>query len=208
MTEAGVLPEFSGVAVHDHFKSYQTFTACEHAFCNVHHLRELNGAIEQDQAEWATAMKTLLLEIKNEVDTAKTIAQTELSPTQIEIFTSRYREIIREALASEANPPQTNTPSKRGSRKQSKTKNLLDRLNTFQTETLRFMIDFCVPFDNNQAERDIRMVKVKQKISGTFRSTFGANAFCRIRSYISTLKKQGQSVLQNLTLIFSQPMPV
>jgi transposase len=203
MEAAGILPNFEGTAVHDHWESYQAFDTCDHAFCNSHHVRELTRAIEQDDAEWAKALKHLLLEIKETVDTAKAQGHPHLSPEQIDLFNDRYRDIVDRALTPYLKEPSSNAPPKRGRKKQSQTKNLLDRFDTYQTETLRFMTDFRVPFDNNQAERDIRMIKVKQKISGTFRSENGTHYFCRIRGYISTLKKQGQNILEALTQIFT-----
>jgi len=203
MQAAEVLPEFQGVAVHDHWEAYQQFDQCDHAFCNVHHLRELQRAIEQDHAMWAEAMKTLLLHIKEHVDHAKAAGLSALLPQQIAQFQTQYREIVDRALQPYLTAPTTSSPPTRGRQKQSKTKNLLDRFERYQAETLRFMTDFRVPFDNNLAERDLRMIKVKQKISGTFRSSAGTRAFCRIRGFISTLKKQGRNVLEALTHTFS-----
>lgn len=199
MQAAQILPNFHGTAVHDHFQAYQGFDTCAHAFCNGHHLRELNRASEQDDAQWANEMKDLLLSIKKTVDAAKAEGHTQLPSKQMDEFNARYRGIVNRALEPYLTQPPSNAPPQRGRKPQSKTKNLLDRLDKYQTETLRFMTDFRVPFDNNQAERDIRMVKVKQKISGTFRSREGTQSFCRIRGFISTLKKQGQNILEALT---------
>ena len=174
---AGILPYFQGSAVHDHWESYQSFENCEHSFCNGHHLRELVRAIEQDDAQWAREMKRLLLDVKTTVDTAKDEGKLELSTSQIDDFNHQYRDIIDRGLQPYLTQPMANTPPKRGRKKQSKSKNLLDRLDKYQTETLRFMTDFRVPFDNNQAERDIRLTKVKQKISGSFRSANGTPHF-------------------------------
>lgn len=202
MQAAAVLPEFQGVAVHDHWEAYQQFDQCDHAFCNAHHLRELQRAIEQDQSAWAEEMKTLLLDIKEQVDQAKAAGQSALSSEQIAPAHGRYREIVEHALQPYRTAPLSPSPPTRGRQKQSKTKNLLDRFDRYQTETLRFMTDFRVPFDNNLAERDLRMLKVKQKISGTFRSPEGTRSFCRIRGFISTIKKQGKNVLEALTNTF------
>ena len=208
MQAAGILPHFQGTAVHDHWESYQSFENCEHAFCNGHHLRELVRAIEQDDAQWAREMKYLLLDIKTTVDTARDEGKLELSASQIDDFNRQYRDIVNQGLQLYLTEPRANAPPKRGRKKQSKAKNLLDRLDKYQTETLRFMTDFRVPFDNNQAERDIRMTKVKQKISGTFRSPSGTPYFCRIRGFISTLKKQGINALDALTHTFIPNPPV
>ena len=208
MQAQGILPDFQGTAVHDHWEPYQSFETCEHAFCNAHHLRELVGAIERDDAPWAKAMKRLLVDIKTTVDTAKDEGKLQLPAKTVIDFNRQYRQIVSQGLQPYLIEPKSNAPPKRGRKKQSKTKNLLDRFDKYQTQTLRFMTDFRVPFDNNQAERDIRMTKVKQKISGTFRSPNGTPHFCRIRGFISTLKKQGTNVLDALTHTFMPTPPV
>ncbi len=201
MTDQGVLPDFRGRAVHDHFRSYFTFRQCKHALCNAHHLRELQFITDQYQQEWAEKLSALLLEIKEAVAQAKAEQRTELSPEQIRDFESRYDAIIQQGLA--ANPPPPPPPvQKRGRRKQTPPKNLLDRLHKHKAETLAFMTDFNVPFDNNLAERDVRMIKVKQKVSGAFRTLEGAQIFCDIRSYISTARKQQVDVLDAITDAF------
>ena len=124
---------------------------------------------------------------------------TRLEPERVEEFERRYQRLVEAGLA--ANPPPERT-GKRGRPKQSKGKNLVDRLSKYRCEVLRFMHDFRVPFDNNQAERDLRMVKVRQKISGCFRTRRGAQMFCRIRGYISTMRKQGENVLAALESVF------
>jgi transposase len=198
MDDAGILPNYKGIAVHDHWEPYNSYENCAHAFCNGHHLRELTRAYEQDGASWAKEMKELLLEIKGEVDHAKSSGKKALESDNIESYHQYYQNILNEAL--KIYPPEGGEkgPPKRGKKKQSKSKNLLDRLIKYEKETLRFMEDFEVPFDNSLAERDIRMVKVKQKISGCFRSEEGAKYFCRIRGFISTAKKQGKNVMEHL----------
>ena len=174
MDAAGILPQFEKTAIHDHWESYQHYE-CDHGFCNAHHLRELTRAYQQEKALWAQEMSDLLVEIKEQVDQAKFKEQSALSPIQLDHFRQRYRDITQEALKLYPPPPQT---KKRGRPKQSKAKNLLDRLILYEKESLLFMDDFRVPFDNNQAERDVRMVKLKQKISGGFRTAEGSRAFC------------------------------
>lgn len=198
--EIGILPEFGGRACHDGLPSYMKY-ACSHALCNAHHLRELIFVDEQLGREWGKQMKELLLEIKGAVDEAKEQGEGELSPLKQADFIRRYQAILSGGLVVEAQEPQL--PSgKRGRRKQSKAKNLLERLSRYEEETLAFMKDFAVPFDNNLAERDLRMMKVQQKVSGCFRSPQGARDFCRIRSYLSTMRKQGHNVLEALRSVF------
>ena len=193
MKDIGILSEFEGRAVHDHWQSYFAFDNCQHALCNAHHLRELQFIVDQYEQDWARKMSKLLLDIKAEVEEAGP-DQRSLSPERITHFKRRYDELIAEGL--EANPPPaTPPPKKRGRKKQSPPKNLLDRLQQRKPEVLAFMYDFRVPFDNNLAERDVRMVKVKQKVSGTFRTRTGAETFCAIRSYISTVRKNGRNVI-------------
>ena len=202
-TEAmGILPEFQGRAVHDFWKPYFKYN-CDHALCNAHHLLELTGILEQNQQEWPKDMIDLLIETKKAVEEKKTVAN-QLDPTQTRSFEERYDQIIEKGLAENPPPISRGQPGKRGRKKQSKTKNLLDRLNTHRREVLAFMYDFSVPFDNNQAERDIRMIKVQQKISGAFRSDRGANIFCRIRGYISTVRKNSLSVINTIQAAFER----
>jgi transposase len=196
----GILPAFGGRAIHDGFRSYWQYD-CAHGLCNAHHLRELIFAHEQGQRTWAGQMQALLVAIKRAVDSAKAQAQTALAPPQMAAYEQRYVAIVQAGLEEEHHDP--SPPSgQRGRKKQHKSKNLLDRLAQYQTETLAFMKDFAVPFDNNLAERDLRMMKVKQKVSGCFRTTPGAQAFCRIRSYLSTMKKQGHNVITALQSVF------
>ncbi|MEX2462554.1 MAG: IS66 family transposase [Paenibacillaceae bacterium] len=198
MDEADILPGFSGTALHDAWKSYWSY-ACHHALCNAHHLRELTFIYEQENQKWAKAMIELLLEIKQSVASRQDGADT-LDAEEITAFVRRFDRIIELGLAEDErmNPPSKETVKKKGPAKQSTAKNLLDRLLNHRLEVLAFMCDFRIPFDNNQAERDVRMTKVQQKISGTFRSQQGAKTFCRIRGYISTLKKHSLSALRGI----------
>jgi transposase len=193
MEDMGVLPKFSGRAIHDHWKPYFKFKGCSHGLCNAHHLRELTFIHEVVGQEWAASMKDLLLKANAAVDTARAENRTRLDDKEVSRFVRRYKRIIAMALA--VNPPPVPVPGKRGKPKDSKAGNLARRLRDHRREALAFMYDFSVPFSNNLAERDIRMMKVQQKVSGTFRSPEGATNFCRIRSYLSTSCKQGMAAL-------------
>jgi transposase len=192
----GILADFHGVSVHDGWRSYWQY-ACQHALCNVHHLRDLTFLYEEQQQDWADRMKTLLLDIKAAVEQARAEGRSSLHPREVADWKAQYAARLSEGYR--ANPPDPPPEAgKRGRRKQSAARNLLDRLSTHQQAVLLFLDNFAVPFDNSLAERDIRMVKVQQKVSGCFRSEAGAVAFCRIRGYLSTLRKQGFAVLTAL----------
>jgi len=194
MDEMGILPGYQGIAKHDHWKPYFKYP-CGHSLCNAHHLRELTAIVENDSQAWARQMKDLLLSIKVAVDKQKENGKTHLELAQLMDFEAHYSRII--ALGHEETPLviEERPKGKRGRTKKTKARNLVERLDNYRQETLDFMYDFRIPFDNNQAERDIRMMKVQEKISGGFRTWQGAQIFCRIRGYISTVKKNSVLVL-------------
>jgi transposase len=196
----GILPLFQGIAVHDAWVPYW-HAPCEYGLCNVHHLRELTALVEQGDQAWAQEMKDLLCDIKRTVKQAQAAGAEGLDATTHAACTTRYQALLTDGLTH--NPAVAAVPGQRGRSKQSKARNLLLRLQQRQEEVLRFMTDFRVPFDNNLAERDLRMMKVQQKISGCFRAVAGAEAFCRIRSYVSTVRKHGLNVLSALEQVFT-----
>ena len=201
MDEIGILPLYSGRAIHDGWQSYFRYM-CKHALCNVHHLRELKFLFEYHDQAWANKMAKLLLEIKEMVKQAKENGKSSLSSPELKSFSRRYNYII--AQGYEANPlPIKFEKKKRGRKKQSPALNLLDRLKLHQKSVLAFMFDFRVPFSNNQGERDVRMIKLKQKISGSFRVKLRADIFCQIRSYISTARKNDLNVIKAIQDAFS-----
>ena len=194
MDAMGILPQFKGVAVHDGWKPYNNYK-CDHALCNAHLQRELTGIEENYKQQWAKDMNELLAEMKKYADKCKEKTQ-ELDFEKIKALEKRFNDIVIKGI--EENPPSLNPvkQGKRGRNPKTKARNLLERFIKHKEKILRFLTDLRVPFENNQAERDIRMMKLQQKISGTFRTIQGAEAFCRIRAYISTIRKNGLNVIE------------
>ena len=195
MNEIGILPDFTGTAVHDHYSSYYTFK-CNHAECGAHILRELIFLEEERDSKWAGQVKDLFLGIKELVDRAKEAGAIRLDPTVEEMMEAAYDKIIEKGFL--LYPPPVRPPGKRGKLKKSKERNILERFRDYKKEILAFMYDFDIPFDNNLSERDIRMMKTKQKISGSFRGGDTPMEWCRTRSYISTVRKNGGNVFESL----------
>jgi transposase len=199
-----LLSGVTGIVVHDHWKPYYTMTGVLHALCNAHHLRELKALVEIEKEDWARKLQRLLRRACHAVNLAKEQGVLLKSPL-IELFRRSYDRILKEGFAfHEAQPPLVRSPApgerkRRGRQRRRIGHNLLLRLSLRGEDVLRFLTDPDVPFTNNQAEQDGRMMKVKQKISGGFRSEEGANTFVIIRSAISTAKKQGWSVLETLS---------
>ena len=203
MDEIGIIPGFTGVLCHDHWKPYFTYKGCVHSLCNAHIQRELTCAFEQDNQQWAGKMKTLLLDINKEVDEA----DGALEPNRAEVRLGHYRELLRAGDVECPPRIRAQDDKRRGRLKRSKSRNLLERLTDFESEILLFMTLTIAVFTNNQGERDIRMTKVQQKISGCFKSRAGANSFCRIRSYLSTCMKHGVTPTDALRLLFKGEWP-
>jgi transposase len=189
-----------GVIVHDHFKPYFTLAEVEHALCNAHHLRELKALIDIEKEPWARKMSRLLVRAAKQVERAVAQGKTALAADCARRIMAVYDAIIRRGLAfHEAQPPLVRRPGARGRSPKRVGHNLLQRLRDHKAAVLRFVFDFAVPFTNNQAEQDIRMMKVKMKVSGGFRSWDGAETFTTLRSVLSTARKQGWNILRTLT---------
>jgi transposase len=199
-----LLSDVMGIVVHDHWKPYYTMEGVLHALCNAHHLRELQALVDIEKEEWARRMQRLLRRACHATHLARDRG-VPLDPRLVDQFRRRYDIIVTEGLAFHQDQPPLATPPTNGGRKRRGRPprrtghNLLLRLSTRKDDVLRFLDDPAVPFTNNQAERDGRMMKVRQKISGGFRSQEGARDFAVIRSLISTARKQGWNVIHALT---------
>ena len=184
--------------MHDHWKPYYTLTGVLHALCNAHHLRELKALVEIEKEDWARRMQRLLRRACHVVNLARE-QDVPLKPGLIALIERGYDAIVADGLAfHEAQPALTKTRP-RGRPPRRVGHNLLLRLSTHKQDVLRFLADPRVPFTNNLAERDGRMMKLRQKISGGFRSEDGANDFAVIRSVLSTARKQGWHIIATLT---------
>ena len=199
-----LLPNISGIVVHDHWKPYYTMQGAEHALCNAHHLRELKARIEIEKEDWARQMQILLRRAAHAANLSRE-RNIPLKPRLGACFEPRYDAIVTQGLAfHEAEPPLARTVVKAGGKRRGRPPhrtghNLLLRLATRKGDRLRFLYNPSVPFTNNQAERDARMMKLRQKISGGFRSLQGASDFATIRSFIATARKQGCNIIEALT---------
>ena len=199
MDAAGVLPDFRGTAIHDGLVVYRQYEKAQHGLCNAHHLRELGMAELTGQA-WPTQLAEMLVEQHVAVQTAKANCKTKLTARRLATFGKRYDALI--AQGKQLNPP----PPRTGKRRRpalGAPGSLLARLEIHRADVLRFATDFTVPFDNNQAARDVRMVKLQQKISGGWRSSTGTEAFLDIRSYLGTARKHRQSAMVVLRDLFT-----
>jgi transposase len=191
--EINILPRYRGTVVHDGWWAYSSYTDCTHALCGAHLLRELSYFSEMDEQRkgWAAPIGELLLEMKREVEQVKQTGGDRLAEERLRELRTSYEWLVGEGLKANP-PPEVPDPIRKQAR------NLLLRLERRQEEVLCFMRDFAGPFENNQAERDLRMVKLKQKTSGCLRTEDGARYFCRLRSYLSTMRKQGRGAMKSL----------
>ena len=200
MDAIGILPLFKGIAVHDFWKSYYKYD-CEHSLCNAHLLRDLIFIKERFNQKWAEELINLLLKLLDLKNKALARGQKAIASATLKKYELKYNKIIKKGLRQ--NPYKPPLEKKRGRKKKTPPRNLLERFRDYKTDILRFFNDFKVPFDNNFSERDIRMMKVKQKISGCFRSVKGAKFFARTRSYIMTARKQNINVFDALKSLFT-----
>jgi transposase len=208
MDEIGIWPRFGGRAMHDRWASYDTYGGA-HSLCGAHLLRDCTYLAEQEQQAWAAEMAAHLLAMHHAAQEWRLQGASCVPKMERDEWVTRYFEILGSGYAAQPPPGAAATSKRRGRQKQSAAKNLLDDLLRRADQVLAFLDDLSLPFTNNLAERDLRMVKVQQKIAGTFRSEAGATAFCRIRSYLSTMHKQGHSMLAALAAVFaSKPLPV
>ena len=201
MRRIGFLPRYTGIIVHDGLSSYWQFQV-EHGLCNAHILRELKG-IEENYPEqrWAKELSAALIRMKKARERAIAAGKEALSYASVRRYRRMFLKIVGLGIAE--NPLEDRKPGQRGKVKRSVPRRLADRLRSHADEFLRFLSDWRVPFDNNQAERDLRPLKTKIKVSGCFRTALGAKNFGRIQSFLSTAKKQGTNVLDAIRYALS-----
>lgn len=212
MDEIGIIPQFTGTLVRDGFSSYTWYGRCRHSLCNVHLLRDLVfiEEVSPEQKVWTTPLSKLLLKIKGAVADVRAGPDARLSGEAERNFLRCYERLVKRA--AKLNPPQPKGRVMCGPPKNRPAlptpRSIIKRLQRKRDEVLRFMTDTSVPFDNNGSERDLRMVKLQQKISGCFRTAAGARSFCRVRSYLSTARKQDYSLLCALErTLAGKPLP-
>jgi transposase len=208
MDEIGIWPRFAGRGMHDRLASYDTYD-CAHSICGAHLVRDCAAVAEQEQQEWASEMQDFLLDLHDACQEWRLLDLSAVPAIERDDWVARSFEILAAGYAAQPPPPASSAGSRKGRHKQSKAKNLLDALMARAEQVLALLDDLRIPYTNNQAERDLRWAKVQQKVSGTFRSATGVTAFCRIRSYLSTMQKQGHPMLAALTAVFhGHPLPI
>ena len=208
LQDIGIWPRVHGRSMRDRWASYDHYPG-PHSICGAHLVRDCVYIFEQEQQEWAAEMADLLLSMAQAAHEWRKLGASVVPAEERDAWVAQYFELLACGFAAQPPPSAQDMPKRGGRCKQSAAKNLLDELVRRAEQVLAFLDDLSIPFTNNQAERDLRMVKVQQKIAGTFRSEDGATAFCRIRSYLSTMRKQGQSMLGALAAVFAgQPFPI
>jgi transposase len=196
MKDFGILVHFKGRLIHDCLWGYFEWP-CLHGLCNAHLVRELNFIFETFHQDWAEKMRRILLDMNERVNELKLLGRIRLSHTELASWIKRYEALLAAGYAANPPPPLSRVP-RRGRQKKTKAINLLDRMSRHQQWVLAFLHDFSVPFTNNHAEQILRMLKVRQKISGCFRTAVGAERFLRVRSYIDTVRKNDRPIFQAL----------
>jgi transposase len=208
LEDIGIWPRFRGRAMRDRWASYDHYQ-CAQSLCGAHLVRDCIYVEEQEQQFWAGEMADLLLSMAKAADEWRKRGAPAVPTDERDAWVAQYFDLLASGCAAQPLPSAEDVPKRGGRRRQSAAKNLLDDLLRRADQVLAFLEDLRVPFTNNQAERDLRMVKVQQKIAGTFRSEDGATAYCRIRSYLSTMRKQGHAMLAALAAVFTgQPLPI
>src|SRR5438874_3623380 len=208
MDDIGIWPRFAGRGMHDRWASYDAYD-CAHSICGAHLVRDCAAVAQQEHQQWASEMHDFLLDLHDACHEWRLLHLSAVPAIERDDWVARYFEILAAGYAAQPPPPTSSAGSRKGRPKQSPAKNLLDALMARAEQVLALLDDLRIPFTNNQAERDLRWAKVQQKIAGTFRSATGVTAFCRIRSYLSTMHKQGHPMLSALTAVFhGQPLPV
>lgn len=199
MDAMGILGNYQGKAMHDFWGSYmdEDFN-CEHFLCNVHHLRDLTFCEEQEKSSWAKEMKTLLLEMKKSTQESLIKGLESVPKAEQDKLLSHYDALLE--AGEKEHPLPDKIRGKRGRVKKTKSRNLLERFQNHKESVVGFLKDFSIPFGNNAAEQAIRMMKLQQKISGSFRSDTGAKTFADIRSYIDTMRKRGFDIIDTIAL--------
>ena len=200
-----LLSSLKGIVVHDHWKPYFQLEGVRHGLCNQHHLRELKALTEHDKEPWASKMSRFL---RLALRYRHWYEGCHIPPHRLRQFRQIYARIIKDGLAWHESLSPLPEQKTRGRPKRRPGHNLLLRLKNYDEDVLRFLHDPKVPFTNNEAERDLRMVKCKQKVSGGFRSEHGAEQFARIRGFINTARKQNWNILQSIQAIFSDNLPM
>lgn len=200
-----LLDGLTGIVVHDHWRPYYQLEGVEHALCNQHHLRELKALIEHEREKWAARMSRFL---RLALRYRHWYGKHPIPEHRLNQFDKIYERIVNDGLTFHLSLPPLAFQKKRGKKKQRTGHNLLLRLKHYKQDVLRFLYNPESPFTNNDAERELRMIKCKQKISGGFRTSRGADQFARIRGFISTARKQGWNILDSIQAIFFQALPI
>ena len=199
-----LLEGLQGTVVHDHWRPYYQLPDVKHALCNQHHLRELKALIEHDKEKWASQMSDFL---RMALRCRHRYGEHPIPKHQLERLEKIYDHIVEAGIIWHESLAPLPFQKKRGKLKRRTGHNLLLRLKNYREDVLRFLHDPLVPFTNNDAERDLRMVKCKQKVSGGFRTLYGAQQFARIRGFINTARKQGWNILASIKNIYDGFMP-